>query len=163
MQWSSSGRNVHCGHFWQINWIFKRIKNAQYNVWNMCARVLITQLCLTLCNPMDGSPPGSSVHEIFQAGILEWVAMPSSRGSSWPRDQTCICYVSWIGRQILYHWVSRGAPYIYIYIYTHTHTHTHTHTVVYVCVYVYTYMCVYTQKEKICKIIYTYILLCWGI
>ena len=41
-----------------------------------------------LCDPMDRSPPGSSVHGILQARILEWVAMPSSRGSSWPRDQT---------------------------------------------------------------------------
>ena len=46
------------------------------------------QSCLTLCDPMDGSPPGSSVHGILQARILEWVAMPSSRGSSQPRDQT---------------------------------------------------------------------------
>ena len=43
------------------------------------------QLCLTLCDPMDCSPPGSSVHGIFQERILEWVAMPSSRGSSQPR------------------------------------------------------------------------------
>ena len=42
--------------------------------------------CPTLCNPVDCSPPGSSVHGMLQAGILEWVAMPSSRGSSWPRD-----------------------------------------------------------------------------
>ena len=40
------------------------------------------QSCLTLCDPIDGNPPGSSVHEILQAGILEFVAMPSSRGSS---------------------------------------------------------------------------------
>ena len=46
------------------------------------------QLCPTLCVPMDCSPPGSLVHGILQARILEWVAMPSSRGSSWPRDQT---------------------------------------------------------------------------
>ena len=44
------------------------------------------QSCPTLCNPMDHSPPGSSVHGILQARILEWVAMPSSRGSSQPRD-----------------------------------------------------------------------------
>ena len=50
---------------------------------------------------MDCSPPGSSVHEIFQAAILEWVAISSSRVSSWFRDQTC---VSCLGRQILYHW-----------------------------------------------------------
>ena len=42
--------------------------------------------CLTLYDPMDGSPPGSSVHEIFQAGTLEWVAVSSSRGSCQPRD-----------------------------------------------------------------------------
>ena len=44
--------------------------------------------CPTLCDPMDYSPPGSSVRGIFQARILEWVAMPSSKGSSQPRDQT---------------------------------------------------------------------------
>ena len=49
--------------------------------------VLVAPLCLTLCNPMDCSPPGSSVHAILQARILEWVAMHSSRESSWPRDQ----------------------------------------------------------------------------
>ena len=50
------------------------------------------------------SPPGSSLHGVSQAGILEWVAISSSRGSSWPRDQTC---VSFIGRGILYHWATR--------------------------------------------------------
>ena len=49
---------------------------------------LVTQSCLTLCNPMDCIPPVSSVHGILQAKILEWVAMLSSRGSSQPRDQT---------------------------------------------------------------------------
>ena len=44
-----------------------------------------------LCNPMDCKPTGSSVHGILQARTLEWGAMPSSRGSSRPRDQTCIC------------------------------------------------------------------------
>ena len=47
---------------------------------------------------MDYSPPGSSVHDIFQARILEWVAMFSSRGSSWPRDQTCVSYIFCIAR-----------------------------------------------------------------
>ena len=50
--------------------------------------VLVTQLCLTLCDSMDCSPPGSSVPGILQAKILEWIAMPFSRGSSQPRDQT---------------------------------------------------------------------------
>ena len=45
-------------------------------------------LCPSLCDPMDCSPPGSSVHGILQARVLEWVAMPSSRGSSCPRDRT---------------------------------------------------------------------------
>ena len=54
------------------------------------------QSCLTLCNPMDCSLPASSVHGILQARILEWVAMPSSRGSSWPRDQTHVSCVSCI-------------------------------------------------------------------
>ena len=46
--------------------------------------------CPTLCDPMGCSPPSSSVHGIIQASILQWVAMPSSRRSSRPRDQTCI-------------------------------------------------------------------------
>ena len=49
---------------------------------------LAAQSCLPPCDPMDCSPPGSSVHGILQARILEWVAMPSSRGSSQPRDRT---------------------------------------------------------------------------
>ena len=49
---------------------------------------MLLQLCPTLCDPMDCSPLGSSVHGILQVRILEWVAMPSSRGSSWPRDGT---------------------------------------------------------------------------
>ena len=53
--------------------------------------------------PVDCSLPGSSVLEILQARMLKWKNMPSSRGSSWPRDWTCISYVSCIGRQVLYH------------------------------------------------------------
>ena len=53
-------------------------------------KVLFAQLCPTLCGPVDCSPPGSSVHGILQARILEWVAIPFSRGSSQPRDQTWI-------------------------------------------------------------------------
>ena len=54
----------------------------------------VAQSCLTLCDPMDSSLSGSSVHGIFQARILVWVAMPFSRESSWPRDQTCVSFVS---------------------------------------------------------------------
>ena len=56
---------------------------------NMCI-CLVALLSLTLCDPMDCSSPGSSVHGILQARILEWVAMPSSRGSSQPRDRTWV-------------------------------------------------------------------------
>ena len=61
-----------------------------------CVCVKLLQLCLTLCNPMDCSPPGSSVHGLFQARTLEWAAMPSSRGSFWPRDGNCISWNSCI-------------------------------------------------------------------
>ena len=65
---------------------------------HMCA-CSATQLYLTLCDPMDCSPPGSSVHGILQARILEWVAIPFSRGSSQPRGGTLIFCTS---SQILY-------------------------------------------------------------
>ena len=55
----------------------------------VCMHTKSIQSCLTLCDPMDCSPPGSFVHGSLQARIPEWVAMSSSRGSSRPRDQTC--------------------------------------------------------------------------
>ena len=61
----------------------------------VCVGVCVcVQLCLTLCDPVGCSLPGSSVHRISQARILKWVIMLSSRGSSRPRDQTCVSYVS---------------------------------------------------------------------
>ena len=57
---------------------------------------LVAQLCLTLCNPMDCRLPGSSIHGIFQARVLEWGAMSFSRGSSRPRDLTWVSHI--IGR-----------------------------------------------------------------
>ena len=57
-------------------------------------RVLVAQLCLTLCDPMHCSPPGSSVHGILQTRMLEWVAIPSSRGSSQPRNRTQVSCVA---------------------------------------------------------------------
>ena len=53
---------------------------------SMCVNAKLLQLCLNLCNPMECNPPDSSVHVILQARILEWVAMPFSRGSFPPRD-----------------------------------------------------------------------------
>ena len=52
--------------------------------------------CVQLCDPVDCNPPVSSVHGIFQARIVEWVAIPFSRGTSWPRDWTCDSCVSGI-------------------------------------------------------------------
>ena len=61
--------------------------------------VLSPKSCLTLCDPMElCSLPGSSVHGIFQARILEWAAISSSRGSSQPRDRTNVSFISCIGR-----------------------------------------------------------------
>ena len=70
-------------------------KNIQ---WVVCA-----QSCLTLGDPVDCSQPDSSVHGISQARILEWVAVSSSQGSSWLREQTGI---PWLGRWILYQWAT---------------------------------------------------------
>ena len=73
---------------------------------DMCVCV---QLCPALCDPLDCSHSGSSVHGMSQARILHWVAISYYRESSWPRNWTCLCCVSCIGRQILYHcttWVS---------------------------------------------------------
>ena len=53
-------------------------------------KVLVAQSCPTLCNPVDCNPPSSSVRGILQTRILEWVAIPFSRGSSWPRDWTWV-------------------------------------------------------------------------
>ena len=70
----------------------------------------VAKLCQTLCDPMDCSQPGSSDQGIFQARTLERVASSSSRGSSQPRDRTCVSYVSCIGRQIHYHQHHPGSP-----------------------------------------------------
>ena len=82
-------------------------------------KVLVAQSCLILCDPMDGSPPGSSVHGISQARILEWVAISSFRGFSWSRNQiqvSCIAGVfstSWATRQApLLSWTYHLIPHI---------------------------------------------------
>ena len=69
-----------------------------------------TQSCLTLCNPIDCIPQGSSVHGISQARILEWVAISFSRASSQSRDRTLVSWISCIGRQVLYQLSHRGNP-----------------------------------------------------
>ena len=72
--------------------------------------VLVTQSRPALYNPVDCSPPGSSVERISQARIVEWVAISSSRGSSQPRDQTQVSYVSCSGRWVLYRQCHLGSP-----------------------------------------------------
>ena len=86
---------------------------------------LVAQSCPAVCDPMDFSLPGSSVHGILQARILEWVAMPTSRGSSQPRDHTqvsCIAggfFTIWDTREaprfclaVRYHLIHSSVPYI---------------------------------------------------
>ena len=91
---------------WEWRSPFSKVSRELIDTWchgnisklvRVCVKSL--QLCPTLCNPMDCSPPGSSVHGILQARILEWVALPSSRGSSPPRDRTWVSYISRIGRR----------------------------------------------------------------
>ena len=81
-----------------INWYSHSNK-----LYTACCCCLVIKSCLTLCYPADWSPPGSSVHGIFQVRILEWVAISFSRGSSWLRFQT---HISCIGRWIHYHWAT---------------------------------------------------------
>ena len=98
----------------------------------MCA-----QLCLTLCDSMNRSPPCSSVCGISQARILEWIATPSSRGSSQSRDRTQVsCIVggffttdaTWEPREIkTYLLYTHTHTHTHMHACTHTHTHTHTH------------------------------------
>ena len=77
---------------------------------------------LTLCDPMDCSPSGSVVHGILQERILEWVSMPSSKGSSWLRD--------WTSVSCLLHW-QVGSLALATTIHTHTHTHTYIYNVLF--------------------------------
>ena len=75
-------------------------------------KISFLSLIISLC--MDCSPSGSSVHVILQERRLEWVAISSSKGSSWPRDQTRVSFSSCIGRQVLYHWATKEAEIVYL-------------------------------------------------
>ena len=91
---------IHCSRY---NWVFteflgwcrRLVCKWTWDIWcvSTCMPICFGRY-LTLCNPMGCSPPGSSVCGILQAWVLEWVVMPSSRGSSGPRDQTHVSYVS---------------------------------------------------------------------
>ena len=98
------------------SFIFK-IKDFHANYFCCC---LIAKSCLTLCNSMGCGPPGSSVHRISQAKILEWVAISFSRVSP-PRDRT---HTSCTGRKVLYHgetWEAPENPY-YLLLFFHRKT-----------------------------------------
>ena len=98
---SGSSRFMYC---WSLAW---RILSILLLVCEMSAIVFS---CVQLFSyPMDCSSPGSSVHGILQARILEWVAIFFLWGSSPPRDQTHVSCVPCLGRQILYHWATREA------------------------------------------------------
>ena len=94
MQASRQGKNI-----------FTVLIETKCKPWILLAfLVLVAQLYPILCNPMNCSPPGSSVHGISQTTILEWVAIPFSRGSSQPRNQTRISYVSFISGRFFTIW-----------------------------------------------------------
>ena len=78
----------------------QKIKNTN------TVKVLVAQSCLTVCDPTDCS---FFVHGILQARILEWVAIPSSKGSFWPRDWTCIPRVSWTAGRFFTSWAIKEA------------------------------------------------------
>ena len=78
-------------------------KKNQHGQYYCC---FVAKLCPALLPRLNCSPPGSSVHGIIQAKILQWVAISFSRGPSWPRDQT---HVSCIGRWTLYYYATREA------------------------------------------------------
>ena len=92
----TQGLNLGFLHYRQILYRL----SLQENPCNLCMRAESLQLCPTLCDPVDCSLPGPSVRGILQARILDWVAMPSSRGSSQPRDGTPVSYISCTKLQI---------------------------------------------------------------
>ena len=105
--------------------------NKSLQICISCVHAQSLQSCLTLCNSMDCSPPGCSVHGILQARILEWVATPSSRGSSQSGGRAQVSCVSCIGRQVLYPLGHPGSPCIsYWFCFSGT-SPTNTRTLIY--------------------------------
>ena len=101
----------------------------------------VTQLCLILCDPIDCSPPGSSVHGILQATILEWVVVSFSRVSSPPRDQTP---VSCIAGRFFTIWTTRET---YIYKYTFSYIYIYSATYIYIQLHIYSVTCIYVTES----------------
>ena len=105
--WYTAAHGVPKDQTWLSDWTELNLQIYQLKVASVSVHAhSVPQLCLTLCNLMDYSPPGSSVHGIFQARILEWVAIPFSGEPSQPRDQTHISCISCTSRQIPYHWAT---------------------------------------------------------
>ena len=90
--------SFHGRGLWQAGISPKCLDEVSRSLVSICS---VAQSCLTVCDPIDCSPPGSSVHGIVQARILEWVAISSSRGSSPLKDWTGVSCSSCIGRWIL--------------------------------------------------------------
>ena len=86
-----------------LNWLTDSLLYVNIYIQH-CYSKVVAQSCPTLCNPMDCSLPGSSVHGISQTRVLEWVAISFLRGSSWPRDRT---WVSSIASRRFTIWVTR--------------------------------------------------------
>ena len=137
----------------------------------MCT-CLVPQLCLAFCDPMDCSPPGSSVHGILQARILEWVAILSSRESSQPSDWTKVSHITgrffivWAAREAQEYWSGQPIPsprnhpnpeikpgllycrqilYQLSYQRSPSYTTMHVHCSQVLCTYVCVHVCVYTH------------------
>jgi len=89
---------------WEIFQQQNNLRHLIFQTKNCCCFYELSHIWL-FCNPRDYNLPGSPVHGISPAGILEWIAIPLFRGSLQPRDQKT--HVSYISRQILYHWVTR--------------------------------------------------------
>ena len=91
-------------------------KQCCYEYWRSESESEVTQSCPTLRDPMDCCPPGSSIHGIFQARVLEWVAISFSRRSSQPRDWTQVSrivgrhFTVWATREVYEHW---GCMYLF--------------------------------------------------
>ena len=100
--WSLAGYSPWGSQKVRHDWVTKPSTHTnEHSTHVLC---LVIQSSLTLCDPMDCSPPGSSVHGILQARILEWLTIPFSIRSSWPRDQT---QVSLIAGRFFTIWTSR--------------------------------------------------------
>src|SRR5574341_916161 len=107
--WNSPGKNTGVGCHALLQGIFPT-QGLNPRLLHCESESEVAQSCPTLCDPMDCNLPGSSVHGISQARIIEWVAISFSRGSFPLRDQTCISSIFYIGRQVLYHCFTWETP-----------------------------------------------------